>query len=496
MAKRPQGLHKAAAAKKKQKTEAPAKKASEEVEDFENDEEIIQFGEDVDPNDEISSLYAIHKKYVAVHGDSAESDAKKDNEDELKYINLMINTCDNILRLNEKKKQDAGNSEESKDATAEKSKEKEPIDFIPLQLPNKVYHIYAFALFSRGSILLDKEHFLIRFDQEKRIGEERAIGFFELGLDMLENSTDLSGSLPNTDGGDAFFLKSWGTVLLLRNKLVTKVNKTVRAYSTEMEPLINEAKNMFTEGLKLIKKDQPITEACWNAISLLQNLADTIYSVWSHAGEETGQTGEVRIEGPNVPIHDEFLARSTKLLDWTCLQYKELEKKAITNDDKARTLAGIASYHLMCASPCIDQFELLVQDFEFTDNERPVRDLQNKGKKELEKSIKLFEQAEKLYSDKAENKRNLLLVTIAEAKLSLRDLLHEVDFLPGESAQTRESFDKLQEKLKTDAVMRLKKANRMGLGDFNEILDELENEEEESDDDDDDDDDDDEDDLE
>ena len=143
----------------------------------------------------------------------------------------------------------------------------------------------------------------------------------------------------------------------------------------------------------------------------------------------------------------------------------------------------------MCASPCIDQFELLVQDFEFTDNERPVRDLQNKGKKELEKSIKLFEQAEKLYSDKAENKRNLLLVTIAEAKLSLRDLLHEVDFLPGESAQTRESFDKLQEKLKTDAVMRLKKANRMGLGDFNEILDELENEEEESDDDDDDDDD-------
>jgi hypothetical protein len=490
MAKRPQGLHKATVAKKKQKTEAPAKEVSEEIENVEDDEEIIQFGEDVDPNDEISSLYAIYTKYVAVHEESTESDFKKDREEELKYINLMINTCDNILRMNEKKKQDTGNSKETEDTAAEKSKEKEPIDFIPLQLPNKVYHIYAFALLSRGCILLDKEHFLIRYYQEKKIDKERAIGFFELGLDMLENSTDLSGSAANTDGGDAFFLKSWGTGLLLQNKLVTKPKKTAQAYSTEMEPLINKAKDMFTEGLKLVKKDQVITEACWNAIALLQQLADSVYSVWTHAGKETGNTGEVRIIGPNVSIHDKFLERSTELLDWTCVQYKKLEKQATTNDDKARTLAGIASYHLMRATPCIEQFEKSVEQLEYAADEQSVRALQNKGKKELEESIKLFEKAEKLYSEKAEKKRNLLLVTIAEAKLSLRDLLHEVDFLPGESKETRASHDKLQEALKTDAVMRLKKAVRMGLGDFNEILEDLENEEDEEDDDDDEDDDD------
>ncbi|KAF5097414.1 hypothetical protein D0Z00_002402 [Geotrichum galactomycetum] len=494
MAKRPQGLHKAAVARKKQKTEAPANEVSEEIESVENDEEIIQFDEDVDPNDEISSLYAIYKKHIADHKESMESDFKKDWEDELKYINLMINTCDNILRMNEKKKQDASNSKESEDTAAEKSKEKEPIDFIPLQLPNKVYHIYAFALISRGCILLDKESFLIRYHQEKKIDKERAIGFFELGLDMLENSTDLSGSVANTDGGEAFFLKSWGTGMLLQNNLVTKLKETARAYSTEMEPLINTAKDMFTKGMELVKKDQAITETCINAIELLQQLADNIYSAWNDADKETFNTGEVRLEGPNISTHNKFWERSNNLQDWTCMQYKELEKKAITNDDKAFTLAGIASYHLMRATPLIDQFERLAEHFEDTADERPVRALQNKGKMELEESIKLFEKAEKLYSDKAEKKRNILLVTIAEAKLSLRDLLNEVDYLPGESKETRESYDTLQEELKTDAVMRLKKAIRMSLGDFNEILEDLEDEEYDEDDNDDDGDDDDDDD--
>ncbi|KAF5095965.1 hypothetical protein D0Z03_001708 [Geotrichum reessii] len=490
MPKRPQGLHKAALAKKKQKTEASTKEVSEEIENVEENEEIIQFGEEVDPNDEISSLYAIYKKYLTIQENQEESNDKKDKEENLKYINLMINTCDTILRLHEKKQENASKNKdnETEPSDTEKSKMEEPIDFIPLQLPNKVYHIYAFALLTRGRILLDMESFLIRFHREDKIGEERAIGFFELGLDMLENSTDLSGSVTNTDAGDAFFIKSWGTVLVLQEKLVNKIQESVRNYSTEVELLVQKAKDMFTEGLKLVKDDQAITEACWNAIDLLQQLGDNIYSIWNCTDVKTDNQGDVLIYGyNNKSTYEKFLNHSTDLLTWTHKQYQSLQNKAQSSDNKARAISGIASFHLLSATPYIDQYDEIAQGFEINDDSAVVRKLQKNGEKQLKDSISMFEKAEKMYTDKAENNRNRLLVTIAEAKLSLRDLLTEIDYLPGESKKERASRDKLREELKVDAVMRLKKAERLGLGDFTEVLDDVDHDSSDDDEEDDDD---------
>lgn len=489
MPKRPQGLHKAALAKKKQKTEASTKEVSEEIENVEENEEIIQFGEEVDPNDEISSLYAIYKKYLTVQENREDSNDKKDKEENLKYINLMINTCDTILRLHEKKQENASKNEnnETEPSDTEKSKEKEPIDFIPLQLPNKVYHIYAFALLTRGRIILEMESFLTRFNREDKIGEERAIGFFELGLDMLANSTDLSGSVANTDGGDAFFIKSWGTVLILQEKLVNKLKESVRNYSTEVEPLIQKAKDMFTEGLKLVKDDQAITDVCWNAIDLLQQLGDNIYSIWSDTDTKTDSHGDVRINVHNNSTYKTFLKHSTDLLTWAHKQYQSLQEKAQSSDNKAHAISGIASFHLLSATPYIDQYDEIAERFEYNDDSAVVRKLQKNGEKQLKDSISMFEKAEKMYTDKAENNRNRLLVTIAEAKLSLRDLLAEVDHLPGESKKERVLRDKLGEELRVDAVMRLKKAERLGLGDFTGVLDDVDYDSSEDDEDDDDD---------
>ncbi|KAF5095351.1 hypothetical protein D0Z00_003179 [Geotrichum galactomycetum] len=473
MVKRAQGLHQADAATKKQKTGAPA--VSEGVENVEANEEIIQF-EGVVPNNKISLLYAIHQKYLVVSKEPTPSNSKTGEEDDdLKYINLIINTCDTILKFNERKKQDVINSQGSNTTTTTTTsakKDKEPIDFIPIHLPNKVYHIYAYALFKRGLILLVKEHFLIRCRKENQIGKERALGSFEFGLEMLENSSDLKNPALNTDGGDAFFLKSWGNGLLLQNKLVTAAKKTAKEYESEMKPLIRKAKGLFINGLGFMKPDEPITEACWEALALVQKMGDNIYALWTFAGSETGNTGEVRIWGPNVAIYEEFLDRSTKLLDWSNTQYKKLEKKAISNNDKAQAFEGIAVFHLMRATPYTDEFDNQARNFEYADDESQVRSLQTRGKRQLEEAIKLFEKCEKLYAD--ENKRNLLMATIAKTKLNLRDLLNEIDYLPGESKQKRATLNKLQEVLRVDAVKRLRKATRMGLGDFSDIVEELE----------------------
>lgn len=68
MPKHSKSSRKAAPAKKKQKTEAHTKEVSEEIENVEDDE-IIQFEKEVNTNDKISLLYAIHKKYIISKND-------------------------------------------------------------------------------------------------------------------------------------------------------------------------------------------------------------------------------------------------------------------------------------------------------------------------------------------------------------------------------------------------------------------------------------------
>lgn len=336
-----------------------------------------------------------------------------------------------------------------------------------------VYHIHAFALFRRGRLQLEKEIFLTRTNRRNQFGKERAIGFFERGLETLEKITDLKTFVLSTNGGDVFFLKTWGLILFFQEKNSNYVKTAVRNYSIEIEPLVRKAKEMFTKGLKFINNDRDINEMCWNAIALLDQLGSTLYTLRNYDNVKTNGRGDICIYGPNYPIYRTFSKYSTDLLTWACKKYKELSQKAKSSDNKAHVLWGEASFHLLSATPFIDQYMEIAQSFEYSDDPDYVRQLQKSGEKQLNSGINMLLEAEKMYTDKSQKDLYYLLINIANVKLKLRDLLVEIDYLPGESKKVRTSRDKLNEELKVDAIVRLKKTSSLGLGDFSGILEEI-----------------------
>ncbi|VVT56371.1 uncharacterized protein SAPINGB_P005015 [Magnusiomyces paraingens] len=163
MAKRPQGLHKAALAKKKQKlskedtgsSAASTPKAETSPSEPEN---ALEFDADIDPNDELASLYAMFDSVVNPR--SAQQQQLSDG----KLYSMIIHTCDNILRMHSKKNEK--NDQKEEDEEEEKEKEKEtkeengevdPIDLLPEVLPDKFHNIYARALLNMGKLMQEEQ---------------------------------------------------------------------------------------------------------------------------------------------------------------------------------------------------------------------------------------------------------------------------------------------------------------------------------------------------
>lgn len=497
MGKRPQGLHKAALAKKKKRrTEAPAPEpvaeagpattetteSPEEEEEEEDGEEVtFQFDKDVDPNNELESLYAIYESY-------------QNSNSPPKLVYLLIHTCDNILRLHSKKLEKL----ESGEPAAEKKEgdEVDPIDLIPEVLPAQFHNIYAISLLAMARIVQDEEE-----EDEDEEGDEdeeekpakkgksedaqkdTAKDFIEAGLDRVN-----SGLETHPDSYELLFTRARARIVKVAEQLKRDTVNTLRNYPKKLLPPIDKALQDFEKAEKIVlaDSDKKYTEQELITIQLLLEIGEHIGSNWVLASMDEDEDGDDE-QGENA--NDAEYAAELRIvrdnyLDWSKERYLNMAKAS--DDGKGKTASstnetakktpfqiqreaslGIGKYYLAKAAPYIEEYEEAVEmfsddeedDAKGEDDDKDEEDeakrllgvLRAKARQFMTLSIEYL-----LKSEDEEDGDNLVL--IAEAQISLANLLQD---------------ETEQELLYKEASLRLKRAQRLGAGDFTELIRDL-----------------------
>lgn len=477
MAKRPQGLHKAALAKKKQKTqdvgEAVANPApTEAIDETGDDEEVtFQFDKDVDPNNELESLFAIYDSY-------------QNSNFPPKLVYLLIHTSDNILRLHSKKleREESGETSEKKEGD-----EVDPIDLIPNVLPPQFHNIYATSLLAMSRIVEDEDD-----DEEDEEEKEKpkktktdeqkdtAKDFIAAALDRVNAGLD-----SHPDSFELLFTRARANIVKVAEQLKRDTVNTFRNYPTELLPALNEALTDFEKAEKIIlaDTDKKYSDQELIAIQLLLDIGEHIGNNWELASARENEEDEE--EEDDDDERDAEYAANLKLLrdtylDWSKERYLNMAKvgeegkgkTALTGEVTKKTpfqiqreaTLGIGKYYLAKAAPYIEEYEEAAEMFsddegegneEADENEAEAKRLLgvlgSKAREYMTKSLEYL-----LKSENEEDGDNLVL--IAEAQLSLANLLED----EGE-----------QELLYKEASLRLKKAQRLGAGDFTELIRDL-----------------------
>lgn len=492
MGKRPQGLQKAALAKKKkqrlseQEKDKAADVSSTTTDVVNGDEEdhedavTFQFGEDVDPNNELESLYAIYDSYHSMNFAP-------------KLLYLLIHTSDNILRLHSKKleKPTEEGKEEKKDG-----EEVDPIDLIPEVLPAKFHNIYASSLLAMSRMVEDENE-----DDEEEEDEESeakakaapkkdelkdsAKDFIDAGLERVE-----TGLETYPDSHDLLFTRARGNILKVAEQLKRDTVDTFQNYTEKLLPPLNQALEDFEKAEQMVLSDssseKKYSEQEFTAIQLLLDIGEHIGNNWMFASMrddgETEDAAEPEDDDEDNDQDAEYAADlkmlQDKYLDWSKERYENMAKVGDSEKGKTASTAenkpfqiqreanlGIGKYYLAKAAPYIEEYEeaaelLSDDDEEETEKEKEeddnessevLRALGDKAREYMSKSVAYL-----LKSEQEDDGENLAL--IAEAQLSLANMLED----EGE-----------QELLYKEALIRLKRAQRMGAGDFTELIRDL-----------------------
>lgn len=506
MGKRPQGLHKAALAKKKkQRTEAQAEAVADvdpvadDVEEAGDEEVTFQFDKDVDPNNELESLFAIYESYLSL------SFAPK-------LLYLLIHTSDNILRLHSKKlerKESAQKIEKSEGGDVD------PIDLIPEVLPAEFHNIYAISLLAMSRVVGEEEEEedekettdleRSQKDLKRDVAKDSAKDFIEAALERVN-----AGLEQYPDSYELLFTRARANVVKIAEQLKRDTFGSFESHKADILSSLTQALGDFEKAEKAVLADssKKYSEQELTTIQLLVGICEHIENTWiSDPFDEGDEEGEEEIKR----LKELELLRST-YLDWCLERYTNMAKFGA--DDKGKTTStasaektkktpfqiqreanlGIGKYYLVLAAPFLEKFELaaenLSDDDEDDDSEIEIenaneddKDDEGKGDKpkegengeeddeskesnELQHILKVNGEKAREYmtksveyllkSENEEDGENLAL--IAEAQLSLSNVLDD------SSEQTL---------LYKEAALRLKRAQRLGAGDFTELIRDL-----------------------
>lgn len=483
MVKRPQGLHKAALAKKKkQRTEAPSdngvaatKKEKKQVEQSEDEEEDapefqFQLDIDVDPNNELECLYAMYKAY-----EKAGFPAK--------HLFPLIHTSDNIMRLHSKKLE----------GTEEKN---EAIDLIPEILPALFHNIYANSLLAMSRVVEDdddeEEEGEQEEEKEKKKSKKKEEDQKDTSKDFIEAALERvsRGIEEHPDSYELLFTRARALIFQIGEKLKRDTLLTFQEYPSELLPSLRQSQADFEAAEALVlaaaaaadaANEKKYTQQEVVTLQLLGDVAEHIGTNWMLASRDLEEEEEELNDDDEEDL-PKYVADLKRLqdacLDWIKDRYVNMAKAGEDSKGKSQAQSrsfllqreanlGIGKYFLAKAAPYIEEYEEIMGEDDYDeDEEKEKEDEEDEEKSAKAKVLTAVTEKAREYMSKsvehllkAENDEDGdVMALIAEAQVSLANLLED---------------EAEQELLYEEACVRLKRAQRLGAGDFSEMIREL-----------------------
>lgn len=413
MAKRPLGLAKANK-NKKSKTEG-AKNADNTDE---SRKITIEVDEEIDSDDTIGQLKALYKTYLTTKGQITNLEEIEDIERLgtcQKILAGIIHECDHLLR----------NAEQS----TEQSSEITP-DF---------HNVYALALLGMAA-----------FAESKGKERDTREDFIKAAIERID-----TGLVDQDDK------TVWSLYFTRAKAKVELANETLRQLEESEDALLDEVSSAMSsqldDAIADYEKGEQVIFSHGMQKEYSNDQLETIEAILKIA-DELGAI-ESEMEGESLDIQKKYL-------EWSKERWLQILDKVPTSKGKAkvaedadnllkiteRANRGIGEYYLAVAAPMLSQFEN-AQDEDNEDSE-PLSD------KELTELKSIMGKAVESLLIAEDEEDGETLVMIAEAQISLANL-YDTD-------------SEEQKGLYSEAIIRLKKAQRLGFGSYQELISELE----------------------
>lgn len=494
MAKRPQGLHKSAQSKKKQKV------SSEPKDDIQHIDApgALEFEQDIDPTDELKSLFAMYDETLGhQNSGSGAAAASIDPSNPLhqlspeKMSSMIIHSCDNILRMHSQK--------DTADETKEADQDKSTIELLPKVLPSKFHAVYASALLKMAKILHEQEA-----DEEDEDSSKQKNGSSskteENGIKPKHDTPIdfVNAAIERCEIGLEDFPEASDLLFTYAAALITKVSETSDSLDLEDDKAITKEliEPIATAQEKYEKAEESISSAeqdfskvytleVFSVLHGLLGISDWIASNWGEGETDLGA---------------KLVGLKEKYLKWGIKRYQHILKNtesSVTNskkDAKGKVAAslsetqneelarkahtGLGQFYVTLASPLVEQFEnviMMLPDEEDEDNDTDldaaeIESLKTQLKSVTAKATKLVEQGVQHFTqaepdeDTAQDNEAVAIengerfACTGEALIQLGNLTQD---------------EEKQEELYKKAVHKLRLAQRLGAGDFSEQIRDL-----------------------
>lgn len=413
MAKRPLGLAKANKNKKSKNND------SKEADNGEDSRKItIEVDEEVDSDDTVGQLKALYGTYQTTKRQITSLEEIEDIERLgtcQKILAGIIHECDHMLRSAEQSK------EQSSDITP---------DF---------HNVYALALLGMAS-----------FAEIKGSEGENREDFIKAAIERID-----TGLVDQDDKA------GWSLYFTRAKAKVELANETLRQLEESEDALLDEVSvamsSQLDDAITDYEKGEQLIFEHGMQKEYSNDQLETIEAILKIADELGAIENEMEGESQDV---------QKKYLEWSKQRWLQILDKVPTSKGKAkvaedtdnllkiteRANRGIGEYYLAVAAPMLSQFENTQE--EDNEEDEPLSD------EELEELKSLMGKAVESLLKAEDEEDGETLVMIAEAQISLANL-YDTD-------------SEEQKGLYSEAIIRLKKAQRLGYGSYQELISELE----------------------
>ncbi|KAA8915709.1 hypothetical protein TRICI_002152 [Trichomonascus ciferrii] len=444
MVKRPQGLNKSSKSKKKQRvtSELPSGNGGEP------EQVTIELDHEVDPDDELGQLNALYDTFV-------NSPVDNNGFKSPKLLYGVIHECDRLLR----------------NATG--------------ALPSRFHNVYALSLLELSKFHVSEGE--KRSQQSEQQDEDMPVDTTEAYIEAAIDRADV-GLAADEKSPDLLFTRAKAEIALISVKIndvtltpgvrymvavemIENIQKAIKDYEVA-ESIILDSPESDANKKKgcLYTKDQ--LDTIESLLKIAENFNSLEYEREIAPFETNSDPAFEKVDGPLLA------EQQRKLAEWSKKRWEQILEKVPEGKGKGKTPEedgdhsyavirranrGMGEYYLSISAPIISRLEASDDDDGDDDDdddddeevtEEKLNDFQT-AKGLLTKAIEYLLKAEHDSEHDA-----AVYPLIAEAQISLANLL--------------DNDSDEQNVLYNEAVARLKKAQRLGYGDYQEQIAELE----------------------
>ncbi|ANB15817.1 Ett1p [Sugiyamaella lignohabitans] len=423
--KRPQGLNKAA--KNKKQKVAPNENNGPEKDqtpDF-----TIALEDEVDPDDELAQLYGLYETY------------RESSKDSPKLLYGLVHECDRLLR----------NSTE--------------------KLPSRFHNIYAISLLDLAKFVETED------DQPKKKSGNNGESCADFILAAIERAS--IGIEESSDSiADLYFTLSRAKLALVDEKLKNSPSESRYDEAINILPELKEAVSDFETAEKfLLESGKSFLDFSKDQLGAVEDLLQIVDGFIALEDENEAES-DPAASTENIE-RGRLRSLNDKYLEWSKDRYQRIletsvESKGKNKDPNGSSVSvvlwanrGMGQYYLALAAPLLAKLDDGADEDEDEDDSEDEDEDEDDNDESIALSPEELQSAKDLvqkavdYLFKAESDDDPETYTVvAEALISLANLF-EV-----------ESDD--QRRLYSQAVLRLRKAQRLGFGSYQELIADLE----------------------